>query len=321
MKKKSKTVYDTPLHSLISLLEESKKKENPAYWLHQHKARTPLFMLESIARVLYKSTNDSLAKSWHKLFKKLEDKFGEIDYYDAFIKQFKTNKAIKKEELEYLEEKLKKVVAKLNKKLEKEHFYIKTLEKLAKDNPGDFHDKGLLITIHEQIKTEVLSAEEFFSSFPNGFTDIESHVHALRRKLRWVSIYGLSLGGIIVLKDPKHRYKWEKEFITKQELSSPFNKLPVKKAFPYHIALNKKAFYALSHVISKLGELKDKGLAIEVLAKTIHKTGVMPGQGRPGELARKQLNTNETVDDLLKQSYDLLYNYFVVNKIHIELIS
>lgn len=318
---KQDNVYQVHLNQLVKLLHESKKKENPGYWLHINKARTSLFMLESIARIMYKATNDSFAKEWYKLFKKLEDRLGEIDYYDAFVRQFKGNKEIKKEQLDYLTDKLDKVVNKFNHRLHKEHYYLDQLEEFSKKDKTTFNDKKLLISLHEQIKTELLLAEEFFSQYPNGFTDIENHVHALRRKLRWISIYGASLGGIVVLKQTKHKYKWEKEFITKEEISSPYNKLPVKKGWKYYIELNKKAFYALSHVISELGKIKDKGLAIELLAKTIHKTGVFPGDERPGAIAQKQLKQKENVSQLLKQAYDLLYHFFVENKIHIELMK
>lgn len=321
MKKNSTDIYAPYVEQLTSLLQDSLHQQDPAYWLYLNKARTPLFMLEALSRIVYKATNDPVAKEGRKLFKKLEDMLGEIDFYDVFVKQFKSNSAIKKEQVVYLESKLEKVTSRLNKKLTKNYFYSEAINGFIDNNPGDFNDKGLLIALHEEMKTEILQAEEFFSEYHNGFTDFEEQVHELRRKLRWISIYAASLGGYAALKPVSKKYKWEKEFVTKNDRENKYNKLPIKKGLPYYILLNKKAFYALSHVIEKLGEIKDKGLAIQTLAKALRKTTVTGRDADYNAKARALLGIKETESELLKQAYDLLYRFFVVNKIHIELIS
>jgi hypothetical protein len=321
MKTNSVNLYDQYLKQLTGLLFDSSHQDDPAYWLYLNNARTPLFMLEAITRILYKSTSDKEAEKWHSLFKKLEDILGQIDYYDVLIKQFKPNKAIGEEPVRYLEKKLDKVTSKLNRKLKKKEFYLPSLNEVTQSGAFDFNDKGLLIAFHEQVKTEILIAEEFFSTFHNGFSDFEEQVHDLRRKLRWISIYSTCLGGSVILKPGPKKYKWEKEFITRKEIESKFNKLPVKKGWSFYIPINKKAFYALSHVIDKLGEIKDKGLAIEALAKAIRKTTGNGNGNDHREQARTQLRIKETEDELLKQAYDLLYRFFVVNKIHVELLG
>ncbi|MGZ3919421.1 MAG: hypothetical protein ACXVC7_03980 [Bacteroidia bacterium] len=320
MKNKNSAIYDTYLDDLEKLLKECKQQENAAYFLYLNKARTLLFMLESITRILYKSTGDKFAKPWYKLFKKLEDMLGKIDELDVFVRDFKTNRRVKGEELHYLTKKLEKAVEEFNSKLKKEHFFLHALEKFRSDADTNFNDKGLLITFHEHIKTEILLAEEFFSRYHNGFSNFEDQVHTLRRKLRWISIYGISLGGIVILKDTHKKYKWEKEFVTKRDRDSEYNKLPVKKGLPYYIPLNKKAFYALSHVVANLGVIKDKGLAIGALEKALKKTGALK-QRNPRIEAKRQLQLKETEQHLLKDAYDLMYRFFVDNKIHIELFT
>ncbi|MCW3076922.1 MAG: hypothetical protein JWO32_1531 [Bacteroidetes bacterium] len=320
MKNKNTTPYDVHLTELLNLLEESKKQENPAYWLYVNKTRVPLFMLESLTRLLYKATNDQFAKGWYKFFKKLEDLIGEIDYFDVFIKQFQENKSVKNEQIFYLQRKLDKVVSKFNKKLLNNDFFTADLLEFKEDNETDFKDKALLISLHEQIKTEILLTESFFNKHPNGFTSFESEVHAMRRKLRWISIYGISLGGIVTLRKTNKKFGWEKEFIGQADKNSKYNKLPVKKGLNHYIPLQEKAFYALSHVIAKLGEIKDKGLAIEALARSLEKTSATK-VSNPRLYAIRQLKLRQTEAHLLKEAYDLMYKFFVTYNIHIQLLS
>lgn len=319
MKNKNAEVVEVYLNELETLFKKSKNEQNPAYWLYTNKARTPLFMLESITRIFAKTTNDPFAKTWNKFFKKLEDAIGEIDYYDALIKEFKPKRSVKKEQIEYFTKKRDKTLTKLNEKLINRNFYTSFLLQFRKGNIMNFSDKTLLKNIHNQIKTEILLTEEAFMDHINGFKDFEEGVHTMRRKLRWISIYGISLGGIVILKKNRKNYEWEKEFITKTELNSKYNKLPVKKGLNYYIPFNEKAFLALSHVIDQLGIIKDKGLSIEALAKWREKTGAAIKPNNPvntsvaGELKIKEA--------LLKQAHELVYKFFITYKIHNELLK
>lgn len=105
----------------------------------------------------------------------------------------------------------------------------------------------------ELIQTEVGKCAEFFYSHEE-FTDMEAHVHEMRRKLRWISIYAQSLSGLVALYNPRRDYGWESKFITQAEIKSPFNKLP---AGDPKIFMAKKPFLALSFLIRRLGEIKD----------------------------------------------------------------
>lgn len=320
MKKKSADIYELHLSELENLLLQSQSQKDPAYWLYLNKARVSLFMLEALTRLLAKTTGDTFAKSWSKFFKKLEDTLGGIDYYDVLIREFSANKTIKKAQVDYLLKKRDKSLSEFNKKLERKEFYIQKLNGFRDGLPVDFKNKALLINLHEQIKTEILLAEEFFNQHENGFTNFEEEVHEVRRKLRWISIYSISLGGLVILKDTKTKYPWEKEFITKTETQSKYNKLPVKKGLVYYIPFNKKAFFALSHVIDKLGIIKDKGLAIEAIAKSLEKTQDKKHSGLKIHTARG-LKQKESENILLKQAYDLLNRFFAKYKIHLELMN
>lgn len=71
-----------------NLLSQAQKEDNPAWWLYQNNARTPLFMLEGLCKLYKKIHNEKVLEKLEAHFKKLEDGIGSIDYYDGFIKEF-----------------------------------------------------------------------------------------------------------------------------------------------------------------------------------------------------------------------------------------
>ncbi len=300
---------------IIAALKKAKNSDDPALFLHKSKLRTPLFMAESILRISNTFISDKEIKEWYDLIKKLEDYLGAIDNYVTLLADFSKLKTVKSPQLEYISKKLDKTIDKLNKKLKKNDFYIKDLEEMNKSFKTNFNDKRIVTKLHEEIRKELKEAAEFFSRFPSGFDDMELQVHELRRKLRWISIYGAAFDGLIAIKETKEKYKWEKKFITPSVIKNPFNKLPLKKYLTHHINLNKKAFYALSFVIDELGKIKDKGLGIYSLEKSIRKTT----DGKESDVEKtaiKQLNAKYTTASLLKEAHALLTAYFSTNKIH-----
>lgn len=82
------------LNQLQQLLTRAGKQKNPALWLYRNNARTPLFMLEGLAKLYSGLHNKKKFSKIKEQFKLLEDALGSIDYYDAFAKQFAGNKKI-----------------------------------------------------------------------------------------------------------------------------------------------------------------------------------------------------------------------------------
>jgi hypothetical protein len=306
--------YQLHTRQLLKLLDSCRTKKNPAWWLYVHKARTTLFMLESLSRVMYKTFNDDKTNKWRLTFKKLEDMLGKIDHYDALIKALGPHKAVGKEELAYLRKKREKAIKKLNAKLKKHDYYIKFMIRFSRSDSTNFNKPSLIKKLEEDIKQELNECAVFFKDFRSGFKDMEKQVHEFRRKLRWISIYAQSLQGIIVLKAIKKKYAWEKEFVSSADRTSPFNRLPVQAGLEKHIGLNRTAFYALSHVISRLGDIKDEGLAIEELAHAIKKTKSKKGDAL--QLATEQLKGGSGIEALLKEAHSLLHKFFITHRIH-----
>lgn len=299
----------------LQMLDKCRSKKDPGIWLYKNNARVTLFMLQSITRIWFKAFQDKNSGKWRKTFKKLEDMLGQVDHYDVLVNEFSKIKTIPASRIDYLEKKKEKALKKLNKNLREKNFYQKFMITFNRASTVNFNKKELLLELEKQVKIELFESNRFFNEYPQGFNDMELQVHNLRRKLRWISIYGQSLQGIIRLQKTNKSYKWEKEFITESVLSSPFNKLPVKRGLKYSICLNQKAFYALSYVIGELGAIKDKGLAIEALAKAIQKT-----KGRsvddPVLLATQELRAAHSVEDLLQEAHVLLTKFFNTYKIH-----
>jgi hypothetical protein len=304
---------------LIALFKKAKTNSNPALFLYKNKARVTIFMAESILRASNKLFEDKQIKEWHSTIKKLEDYLGQIENYIEILANFSKIKTIKVQQLEYVSGKLDKAVEKLNSKLVRNDFYLADLFQMNKEFKINFNDKAIVLKLQEEIKSELIEACDFFNQFPKGFTDMEKQVHELRRKLRWISIYGESFRGLIVLHDEKVKYAWEKAFITQKEIKSPFNKLPVSKKLNQYISLNKKAFYALSFMIANLGIIKDKAFGLYFLEKSIRKTNTEKGINS-AILANKQLNAKYTEATLFKEAHILLNTYFNKYKIHDILI-
>lgn len=304
---------------MVDVLQQAISQPDPTLFLYKKDVRTPLFMIESLTRLLKKIYSDSEINEAHKISKKLEDLFGQIDYYDALVKQFSKQKSVTRAQRDYFTKKRDKTISKTNEKLRKRDFYQANFNELQQEFKIDFSNKAIVLKIEKQIKDELKDCFNFYLQYAKGFDDMELQVHEIRRKLRWISIYSQSLQGLIVLQPDKNKYAWEKEFITKSELQSPYNKLVIKKNLPYTIAFKQKAFYALSFVIKNLGEIKDKVLAMEALNKAVKKTSNISTTNLKTPVT-KQLNLNYTEEDLLKQAHNLLRKFFITYKIHDKLM-
>lgn len=304
--------YIKYIQELRILLDKCRSKKDPALYLHHKNARSCLFMLESIARLDLKSGNEK-AKKRFKFFKKLEDLFGILDQQLSVVETVKKKGAYSKTHQEHFIQIKNKTLASINLLLQKNNYFEKKLIRLSKPLI-DINTKEVIDSYRKVIRTDIEKTYAFFKSCPKEFNDMELQVHELRRKLRWISIYAQSLQGIIVLKESRISYKWEKEFITKEVLSNPYNSIPLNSHYNFNIAYHKKAFLALSKVISELGLIKDKGLLQETLFKEL----------ATNRKENTKLNNNSFIAEnkaLLKQAHQLLSLFFIKYRIHRLLVT
>jgi hypothetical protein len=307
--------FDFSEQQLLKKLRDSKKQSDPKTWLYENGVRTEAFMTESLFRLYEKELDDNDFKSARKLIKKLEDALGQIDFYDVFYKEFKKNKKINKDVESYILKKKEKAFKKLDKIIYKRNGIenrIKEHYAIVKEQNIKFNTSEIK-KIEKAITNEIKEIKEFVEKTKCDFKYIEEEVHELRRKLRWISMYGQSLNGIIKLKDSGKKEKWEKKYLTKKVLGLSYNKLPAHES-PAHIYFDKKRFYALSWIINELGELKDDGLRLELLSKVISKTSDINHKAA-NKKAEHELDTKTDEALVLKKASEICNRFFNEDKI------
>jgi hypothetical protein len=295
-------MHHNPLSTYLletqKLFTKAKSNNNPAKYLFDNGARTLLFNAQAIGRILYAINNEEHRK-FLKSIKKIEDILGIIDYYVTLQKLATTKN---KPAFDECSKKIEKNYSKLNKRLLKKDFYAKLLADYSNPKKINFNTAVNKAFIRDFLKQELAECESFYLENANQFKDIELHLHEMRRKIRWISIYAQALNGLVQIKSGTAKYSWEKEFISETEKKSPFNKLPKNTGIKTPIEFNQKAFYALSRVILELGKLKDEGQLNEFKSDYVAKTG-------SSSTALKQTK-------LMQKANQLLNSYFVQYKIN-----
>ena len=270
--------FDFFLTQLQTLLDKAAKQKNPALWLYQNNARTPLFMLEGLAK-LYAGIHNK--KKFTKLkahFKLLEDAIGQIDYYDAFAKEFAGNKKIPATVVSYLQAQSREKIQSLNEILTEKDWIgsgKSRIEKIRKKlKKADWLDEPKDVEgIRDFYFSSINGILEFSNQKNFHFENVEKDVHELRRMLRWLSIYPQALKGCIQLSQAKKSPAYLSKYLTKAITGSPYNVMPDAGDLRYFLLLDKTRFYALSWMISELGNLKDSGLRLEVIKEALIQSG------------------------------------------------
>ncbi|MBC7412999.1 MAG: hypothetical protein H7331_11175 [Bacteroidia bacterium] len=270
--KPAKLRFDIQLSKVEVLFAQAKLQSNPAQWLYLNNLRTPMFMLEALAKLYSQLHNKKKFEKLQAKFKIIEDALGAIDHYTAFEKEFVANNKIPIAVNQYLVIKIKDSENSLNKILKKQGWLtgkrlIKINKQLAQMNWLNETKETNLITrfYTKEIKKIIVFMTE--SNFI--FDDLEANLHEFRRNLRWLSIYPQALQGAVVLQENKKYATTLKSYLTTQTLDSPYNKLPVSDIQTKFVALETNNFMALSWLINALGKLKDLGLKIEVVKEAL----------------------------------------------------
>jgi hypothetical protein len=262
--------FDKWLSLLQHQMAEAQKQKNPALYLYQNGARTTFFMLQGLARVYKNLHNAKRFTKMQELYKYYEDALGIIDYYYSFNASFSKNKAIPKPITALMQEVLVQEYAELNNHLqkkifEKPTFFEKKFKKI--DSNSWLADAAETKALQAFYKAEINKLLAYIQALPATLTDIEAQVHELRRKIRWLSIYPIALCGKVQLSNTAKPNVILKKYATPDVVQLPYNKLPAKGKIESTVLLNKQNFLALSSVIAKLGNIKDNGLAIDLLEK------------------------------------------------------
>ena len=311
--KLGKARFDYQLNKVNVLLSEAQNQENPALWLFLHDLRTPMFMLESLSKMYAQLHNKPFFTEINERFKEVEDVLGAIDYYASFLREFHADEKIPATVKNHLESKTREKIALFNNLLTKKGWTDgKTLRKI---------NEGLTIAKWQNQEEEIANIEkyyykqvrkinEFVGETTFEFNNVESQVHELRRKLRWLSIYPQAFQGAIQLHESETNLTNLEKYLTDEIVSSPFNNLPNSLATNHHLLLEKNHFLALSWMISELGKLKDKGLKITALKDAFQEITFLKDEEAMNEVYRVLGDNYPKMDTLLKQAGEVAQTFF-----------
>ena len=303
------------LVKLDEQLQQAFKNENPALYLYQNDARTKLFMLEGLSKLYAGMHNKKLFCKLEDQFKLLEDLIGAVDYYDCFAKDFLADPEMPATIRMATEQKRDEKLAEINAILKKKKWLTSDLERTKKIRKqlrkADWKKPQKETELVGEFYTcSIKKLEEFYAATGEKFTDLESQVHDIRRKLRWLSIYPQALQGAIQLADNNVPDEAVAKYLTPEVVNSPFNKLPAKGTNEVVFLLEKKYFFALSYMISALGKLKDAGLRIIATAEAVQSTQFLP----PDMAMKRAFELNKTGDkgleNIMIRAKELCAQYF-----------
>ena len=291
--KKGLAKFDYYLTNLQALLDKASSQKNAALWLYKNDARTPLFMLEGLAKMYSRLHNKKKFSKIKAYFKLLEDALGAIDYYDNIGKHLRGNKKIPAAIISYLQAQTREKTQRLNELLIADGWLIKEnnrIQKIRKKLAGAdwLKEESEVTAINEIYGEAIYEIVEFVQAEGSVFKNIEADVHELRRKLRWLSIYPQALRGCIQLSAGRALPKSLTKYLTKEITHSAFNKMPDAGDATIFLLLEQNYFYALSWMIAELGKIKDNGLHVIAVKEAL------------------QQNTELTDDAAFKKSYQLL---------------
>jgi len=318
------------LDQLQSLLANAQNQKNPALWLYSNNARTTLFMLEALAKLYAGLHNKKRFTKIKEQFKVLEDVIGAIDYYDSIAKDFVSKKNIAPAIINYLQAQTREKIQSFNellvekKWLNKDENRVDKIRNKIKD--ADWLDEEKEINeIRDFYGEAIYDIIEFIQEKKFHYENMETDVHELRRKLRWLSIYPQALQGCIQLSEDKPMPKHLAKYVTKEITTSPFNKMPDAGDNKYFLLLSKNYFYALSWMIDQLGTLKDNGLHIIALKEALQQTAGLNEteafkkayllSGKKQSQLQVLLNDAEIITKVYFQEHNLEHLVAGINKI------
>ncbi len=269
--------FEYYLQKLEQLMLQSRQEMNPALWLYHNDARTVVFMLEGLSKLYAGLHNKKRFGKIKEDLKLLEDGLGVIDYYDAFSKEFTADSRIPAPLINYLEAQAREKIQHLNDILIQRGWIGENATRISKirkklSDADWMKDDEEMKEIRKFYKKSIDDINGFFSSLNNRLTEIETHAHELRRKLRWLSIYPKAMQGAIQLTTSNAENISLKKYLTEEIIQSPYNKMPDAGNNRYLLMLEKDYFLALSWLISAMGKLKDDGLRIVCVSEAIMQT-------------------------------------------------
>lgn len=253
--------------------------------------RTPLFMLEGLARVSLGTDGDeNVFRPLLDDVKIVEDVCGEVDYWFALLQRadaWQLPDAVRGSFADRHKAASGRLVGWLEARAWVDHRYLReegTVRLRVNRLGRDLRDvawpsaakerKRLRAFLHDRMASLHTAARSL------DMNDIEHGLHELRRKLRWISIYAAALDGAVQLDMRAKAPKGWARYMTPAVVDNPFNQLPEGEPGEEPVRIPAPLFYALSWLIAELGALKDRAQWTETVAHEHASLGLAPKSKR-----------------------------------------
>lgn len=269
--------FEFYFQKIEALLQQASMDVNPALYLYNNDARTPLFMLEALTRMYASLHNKKIFTTLNEDFKALEDSIGMIDYYDNYAKEFLIHPSVPVHIREYMQAQMREKVQHLNDVLLNRGWVGNAAVRLNKmrkklQDVTWMKAKKEAKEIKKFYGEEIKEIKDFVKEMDGNFSEMEAHVHELRRDLRWLSIYPQALQGMIQLKESEPASVFLQKYLVPEIVQSKFNVMPAAGNNKRLLLFDKNAFYALSWMIAETGKLKDRGLQFFAVSEALQQT-------------------------------------------------
>ena len=308
------------------LLNKVRKEKSPGTSFYKSGARAIIFRLGALCRIYRKIDNRKTFDKWYKIFKELEDLLGSMDHNEAMLTEFSRIKPLKDQAEKIFGERFREQSSFLETFLhEKEWLNRKMMRDFA--NEIDLNENHVEEEERKMIALFLISEmNELEREYRKGKIDIthlESGIHEFRRKLRWLSIYAVSLNGLIQLRKVRVMDDIQSEYCVPEIVNSPFNILPAVPKGMRTLQIQSTPFYSLSWLIQYLGELKDCGLRKSAFDELLHATKFRNAKEK-GELVKKYSTSQQfdTADISVLAEYEIdsfLYSQRILKTIERDL--
>jgi hypothetical protein len=257
------------LDTIRSIIRQALATDNPIAFIYKKDLRTPFFMLEGLCRMYRHLHDEKTFKKILKEAKQIEDALGKYDFYYTLYQDIIATPLPEKVK-QYVLQTQEQCALDLHQLLEVNDWWNE--QKINEWNEilrglNWMKPKKELEKLQQVYKAATIEVYHFVERSPFPFEDMEEHVHELRRKLRWLSIYAHALDGLVTLYEDVGQTLPEKyqKYYTEKITNSPFTQFVGSLKYKHHLHLNKNSFIALSWMIAEISIAKDKGLALHAI--------------------------------------------------------
>jgi hypothetical protein len=310
--------------SSVLKAEKSFKKNpkiHPGILLYQLDGRTPFFQLQGLARIDNAiGKHQKYSEKWFLEFKNIEDAFGKMDFWLAALdsnKKWKFNAEL----TGFMQQQAWIQLGVLESRLEEYGWVVRTstgfefsiapMERFKSEfKKCDWYTpKKEKKKIIKFLINEAEEIEEKLASKEIDLNLVEEGIHEFRRKLRWLGIYSSALNGKVYI--DKHNNTMPLDsFVTPQNKSLGFNKLPVNKEESDLIGFLPGGFYAMSDLIKSIGDIKDPALYSEEMMR-LGAMHLVPAKEIKKRLGMDFMNHHDAVS----QAKDLIEKFVFEHKL------